>query len=247
MRSLQLQGQKNTVVKATLERHAPGLSFFKKGERNLIIRAGGQHIGDFFITDYLPLRFERGYARAVLFYRPSRKYEEWKARTLSNAKRSDSGGVFVTDISQNEPLVLTGALRESALNRSHAVSRAANGRFSVVVRIPTPATAEGFRYSNNKEVRKVLRALPMKEVKALANRLGRFITGAIGQSSFRVRIFNRPRGQQGPVRAPIAQMRLGKRQRTVLREQTTERRSLRFSAPARRTLASSAIYNRESA
>lgn len=249
-RSLRLQSEKNTTVKAVLTRHAPGLSFFKKGDRNLILRAGGQHIGDFFISDYLPLRFNRGYARTVLFYRPSAKYEEWKAVILGHGVR-DLAGAFVGNVNANEPLVLTGALRESALNRSYAVSRAAAGRFSVVVRIPTPATSEGFRYSNNKEVRKVLRSLPMKEVKALANRLGRFIQHSIGQGTLRTRMYNRPKAAQGPLmkggawRAPTMSIRMSRTQRSSLRESIGSRPSLRSRAPVRQTLATQAAYSGE--
>jgi hypothetical protein len=230
-RGYQLQSDKQTVVKAVLTRHAPGLSFFKKGDRNLILRAGGQHVGEFFISDYLPLRFDRKYAPAVLFYNPSAKYEAWKSLALGYTKRDDRGGAPFADTSQLEPLVLTGALRESALNRSYAVTRAAAGRFSVVVRIPTPATADGFRYSNNKEVRKVLRSLPNKEVRALANRLGRFIEHQIGQATLRMRVGTAKRKAS-------ASMRLQKVQRTTLREGTV-RSTLRHRAPPRRTLMAS--------
>lgn len=113
---------------------------------NTLVRAAGQGTGSRFLEDYIPLRWNKAYAVAQLFY--------------------SRGG--------NRPFYLTGAWVEAAEAGANVQSVASKGDVRVMLRIPLPHavqpdTIRGFRRITSREeayARKTFRAALIKGIDA---------------------------------------------------------------------------------
>lgn len=143
-------------------------ALYFQADWNRIERAGLQGCGDYWITDYLPLRFTP-YARAMGLYTGQKK--------------------------SGPPLVNTGYLKELVLASSRAEAVVTSSRARVDLVIPLPNTAQGgaqlskyeyFNYASNPVVNDSLSAITTQELERMGEVAAEIMTDLVNGSTSKI-------------------------------------------------------------
>ena len=155
-RVVKVANGKNGLIGWAITSNEPLLSMAKPAFRNKVMRSVWQDAGDFWINNFLPLRFSM-YAETRLGYKRSNRKKKVKGKTVA----SIDGQRFTS----REPLVHFGSLVRIALKSAHSIGRpkGATIRFSLAHKLSGSNSA-------------VLKRVPATEIKAIADHTDKVFT-----------------------------------------------------------------------
>ncbi len=150
----------------TLEGKGVLMSMLKnKTAQNRVTKVAFKDMGDFWINNFLPLRFSL-YAEQKLLYKRSASKKRMKSRTIFSFR----GDTF----NARDPLVRTGKLVGTALRTANSKGTPKGAR--VTFRTP---------HADASKVNVTLKEVPESEVAALAKRMEETLPGLINEEAIR--------------------------------------------------------------
>lgn len=164
--------EKKGPIRVVLEANGGALVLFRARERNLAVRTSLQSGGDFWLVNFLPMRFSK-YAAQALGYRVSQKWEKAKMRWLGEAIPF----VGFTPVNGGNPPTWsegnnTAKMRDVALSqaRAEAIATSKTQRISLFIPFGHPVQSQTSVY---------FRIMPAWEVQAIAREVARTLASII--------------------------------------------------------------------
>ncbi len=165
-RAVTLGKNKSGPIGYTLTGQGVGMAVLKnKAAQNRVMKVAFKDMGDFWINNFLPLRFSL-YAEQKLLYKRSSRKKNTKAKTIFSFR----GQSF----NARDPLVRTGKLVGSALRTANSKGTPKGAR--VTFTIP---------HALRKKELVVLKEVPGSEVNAMAKRMEETLPGLINEERVR--------------------------------------------------------------